>query len=387
MINHSFQYLIPTKIYFGRGLLGRIGELARKHVGGNKALIVTTAGGSMKKYGYLDKVTSSLREHGYEYVVFARVSTNPTIDVVEEGIRVFGDNSCDLIIGLGGGSAIDVAKAISLAYASNTSVKDLVHGKVKPKLAVPLIAVPTTHGTGTEVDKYAVITDPEAKLKAGIVSPKAYPVLSILDPETTITLPKKLSAGTTMDAFIHSLESMVSYSSNIMTAMYASKSIETIVEYAPKLMSNLRDIESRTMLLWASMLAGIAIDLSRTGILHALEHAVSAYHPEVHHGVGLAVLLKGWVKHILPLIEEDKLNLLARALGVKSRTSEVAEKILWLRKALELELGLRDLGVSRSELKTLVDNAYKYLSVLAENTPGKPGKDIALKILEESYEP
>ncbi len=384
MVEKSFKYLIPTKIYFGPGLLGKVGSIARKHVGGNKVLIVTTVGGSMKKYGYLDKLVGSLESEGYRVVVFAKVRTNPTIDVAEEGVRISRQEYCDLIIGLGGGSAIDVAKAIALAYASDASVRDLLYGKVKAKASLPLIAIPTTHGTGTEVDKYAVISDPETKLKAAIVSPYGYPRIAILDPEVTKTLPRRLSAATTIDAFVHALESMISYSSNIMTVLYAKEAIRVIVEYAPRLIKEPDNTDVRAMLLWASMLAGIAIDLSRTGILHALEHSVSAYYPDVHHGLGLAVLLKGWVKQILPLLSDEQRKLLAEALGVE--VSEIGEKILWLRRILGLDLGLKDLGVDRNLLEKMVDDAYKYLKVLIDNTPGKPDKDIALKLMKNSYE-
>lgn len=384
MAEKSFKYLIPTKIYFGPGLLGKVGSIARKHIGGNKVLIVTTAGGSMKKYGYLNKLVQSLGSEGYRAVVFAKVKTNPTVDVAEEGVKVFRQEYCDLIIGLGGGSAIDVAKAIALAHASDASVKDLLYNKVKARASVPLIAIPTTHGTGTEVDKYAVISDLETKLKAAIVSPYGYPRIAVLDPEITKTLPPRLSAATTIDAFVHALESMISYSSNIMTILYAKEAIRVIVEYAPRLREEPSNVDVRAMLLWASMLAGIAIDLSRTGILHALEHSVSAYYPDVHHGLGLAVLLKGWVKQILPLLSDEQKKLLAEALGVD--INGVGEKILWLRHILGLDLGLRDLGINKSLFEKMVDDAYRYLKVLIDNTPGKPDKDIALKLLEDSYE-
>ncbi|HDJ83367.1 MAG TPA: iron-containing alcohol dehydrogenase [Desulfurococcaceae archaeon] len=384
MVEKSFRYLIPTKIYFGNGMLSKVGKLARKHIGGNKVLIVTTAGGSMRRYGYLAKLLESLRAEGYHTIIFDKVRTNPTIDVAEEGVRLFQQEYCDLIIGLGGGSAIDVAKAIALAHASSTSVRDLLHGKVKAKASVPLIAIPTTHGTGTEVDKYAVITDPEIKMKAAIVSPNAYPRIAVLDPEITKTLPPGLSAATTIDAFVHALESMVSYSSNIMTVLYAKEAIKTIVEYAPKLVEDPNNVGTRAMLLWASMLAGIAIDLSRTGILHALEHSISAYYPDVHHGLGLAVLLKGWVKHILQLLDDERKTLLAQALN--ANINEIGDKILWLLRTLGFGLGLKDLGVDKDLFERMVDDAYRYLKVLIDNTPGKPGKDIALKVLEDSYE-
>ncbi len=381
---------MPTKVVFGRGVVKRVGDEVSK-LGVKRVLIVTSKGGSMKRYGYLDRVIESLSSKGIDVEVFSGVTTNPTTDIADEAAEVCRATKCECVIGLGGGSSIDVAKAVAVIMAMGGKAADyILGGDKKAEKAIPIVAIPTTHGTGTEVDRYAVLTNPKTKAKVPIVSNAIFPKVSLLDPELTVTLPAKLSAATTIDAFTHALESYIGLGSTAIVDIFAEEALREIITFAPKLLNNLSDVEIREHLLYASMCAGIAISHGRTCALHALEHAVSAYHPEVHHGIGLAALLMSWIRYEARVAPE-RLAKVARVLGVDvksvgieraaNKVIEVCENLL---EKLDMKIRLRDLGVSEGELKTLAENAYNTMRHLIDNTPGKPSIDDLVEMLRDS---
>ena len=368
----------PVKIVFGVGCIREIGKYASRL--GRKALIVTTSGGSMRKYGFLDMVSKSLEEHEVKYAIFDRVKTNPTTGIADEGTRVALEEKVDVIIGLGGGSAIDVAKAIAVTAASGGSSKNYlyIYGG-RPKEALPIIAIPTTHGTGSEVDRYAVLTDKEKKAKVSIVSDLIYPRVALLDPKLTVTLPQRLTAATTVDALAHSLEAYVARYGNRMAQIYAVEAIKEIFENAVRAYTNGNDLNARARLLWASMLAGLAINIGRTCLPHALEHPISAF-LDIHHGEGLASLLPTWIKFGL---KEEIFNTLARELGLKD-ACELYEKVASLLREIGMDKRLREYGLTEGMVEKLVDNAWTYLMPLIENNPYKVSRKDASRILLEA---
>ena len=199
-----FDYHIPTKIIFGRG---RLKELATEELPGSKALIVITNGQSMKRLGYLNQVTQYLKENGVDSVLFDKVLPNPTLAHVSEAAELARRENCDMVVGLGGGSAIDSAKAIALAATNPGNYWEYVKGREVENAALPIVAIPTTAGTGTESDPWTVITNLETNEKIGFGIKQLFPTLSIVDPELMVSVPANLTAYQGMDAFLRSIPS------------------------------------------------------------------------------------------------------------------------------------------------------------------------------------
>ncbi len=385
----SIRFNLPTKIVFERGSITKVGCEAEEL--GKKALIVITRGGSMIKFGYLGNVRLSLEARGIKYVVYNNVSSNPRVEEVEKGVEVAEKEGCDFVIGLGGGSAIDTAKAIAATLGSGKPFIKYLRKEKEVSTAYPIVAIPTTHGTGSEVDKYAVITDVERKAKLTLISRHIYPKVAILDPETTVTLPPQLTAATAFDALSHAFEAYVNRSTNRLARVFAAESMKNIIENIEHAVKHGLNIAVRTRLLWASMLAGLAIDLVRTALCHAMEHPLSAYYPHVHHGLGLTILMPAWMKFTLESAKEDFAEI-AKILGLKTEelTIDQAAKAVYdfvvdLRKKVGLNFKLRDLGVKVEDIDAMVENAFTYMKALIENNPRVPTKDELKKIYLESY--
>ena len=372
----DFNYNIPTRIVFGKGILSKVGEEVKEL--GKKALIVITSGGSMKRYGYLDKLTKSLEEASIKWVVYDKVSTNPTAETAWEAAQLVIKEACDLVIGLGGGSPIDVAKIAAASAVTHIHPRDYTLGIERVSDALPIVAIPTTHGTGTEVNRYAVLTDTRTKAKRGIASPKIYPKIAILDPELTVTLPQRLSAATTIDALSHAIESYVKNTTNKLSMMFSEEAVRNIFTYGPLQMLAPYNLEVREKLLWASMCAGIAIDIAGTTLCHGMEHPLSALF-NVHHGEGLAALLLTWAMFIRQVVKERFANL-ALILGNSGNdVDELSFKFIYaisqLVEKMNLKVRLRDFGIKEEHIDLLVENAWSFNKYNIDNSPKPVNKE------------
>lgn len=385
----TIKYHLPTHIVFERGAISTVGSEVEGL--GRKALIVITRGGSMIKYGYLGKVRLSLEEHGIKNAVYTNISPNPTVEEVEQGVEFAEKEHVDFVIGLGGGSAIDAAKAIAATLGSGKPFIKYLRKEEDISSAYPIVAIPTTHGTGTEVDKYAVVTDVERKAKVSIISLHIYPKVSILDPETTVTLPPRLTAATSFDALLHAIEAYVSRGTNKLARIFAAEAIKNIIKYLEPAVKHGINIAVRTRLLWASMMAGLAIDIARTTLCHAMEHPISAYYPNVHHGLGLAILMPAWLKYTMKAAFEDFaeianiMGLSMKTMPIKYNAQAVLNYLLDLRKTVDLNMRLSDLGVKPEDIDLFVNNAFEHLRALIENNPIIPTKEEMKKIYLEVY--
>jgi len=366
----TFDYSFPTRIIFGRNSLEKTGEVS--HEFGKKALIVTTKGGSMRRYGYLDKLIRSLEKNNIRYFIFDKVSTNPTTIIAKEASDIVVKEECDFVIGLGGGSAIDVAKIAAASSVTNIHPREYTLGIREIDDALPIVAIPTTHGTGTEVNRYAVLTDPETNAKRGIVSKKIYPRISILDPMLTLTLPTKLTAATIIDALSHAIESYVKNNATRLSMLYSEEAIIKIFRFGPHVMQNPDNINLRENLLWASMCAGKSIDINGTTMCHGLEHPISALF-NVHHGEGLATLLLPWIKYTLPAIKE-RLGRLALLLGISGSDNQelsyaFVKYLADLLISMNLNFKLRDFGIKEKHIDLLVENAISFMRYNLDSNP------------------
>lgn len=382
----KFTYFLPTKIVFGQGKINDLGDLVK---GIGKRALIVTGGKSAKSTGLLDKVVKQLDEAKIGHVHFDKIVPNPLSTTVDEGAKVAKDENCDFVIGIGGGSPIDSAKMIAVVAKSGGNCWDYTNvggGKI-PKSALPIVAIPTTHGTGTEADPFAVVTNPKTKEKIGVGFDVTFPVLSIVDPELMISLPANQTASTGMDAFYHAIESYINVNHQPTSDLLALEAISLINQYLPIAYKDGKNIEARTALAWASTAAGICETLSGCIANHALEHPVSG-HYNVTHGVGLCATGPALFEYILKDVKE-RLAKVALTMGAPSEitdTEELAkmsiELLRRLQKSVDLDVTLSKIGVERSKIKTLAADAMRTMGGLVDVTPG----NLKLKDLEEIYE-
>jgi alcohol dehydrogenase class IV len=286
MLNTSFIFNIPTRIEYGPNRFQSIGGSARSF--GEKALVVSTAGESLID---LQKECRSLLEaNGVQSVLFNRVSTNPSHTLIDEACELAINEKCDLVIGLGGGSAMDVAKTVAVAAVEHVRAWDIVEGGKLSHKPIPVIAVPTTSGTGSEVTQYAVVSNPEKKMKEGIGRREFYPVLSIVDPVLTMSMPADLTAAVGLDALTHAIEGYTTVHSNPLTDSLAETAIGLIGKSLRQAVFHPGDLGARSDMMLASMLAGIAITHADTSLAHVVGEAAGAVF-SVHHGLAVALTL------------------------------------------------------------------------------------------------
>lgn len=258
------------------------------HAGSKRPLLVTDR--FLANSGMLDAVIEQLRANGSTVTVFDGVVPNPTLSIVEHGLKVCTSNHCDAIFTVGGGSAIDTAKVIAAASTSGKALSELKGILKIRKPPLPLYVVPTTSGTGSEVTTVAVISDDESHKKAFFVDPKFIPVATALDPELLKSLPAPMTAAVGMDALTHAIEAFTSRNRFIESDRDAKLAIRLLFEFLPKVYDNGEDLQAREMVALASFLAGYAFTKSSLGMVHAISHQISA-HYNTPHGLANAVLL------------------------------------------------------------------------------------------------
>jgi alcohol dehydrogenase len=385
----NFEYFLPTRLVFGVGSVNKVGEFAKSL--GKKTLIVTGKS-STKKTGLLDRVIAILEKNGVETVVFDEIVPNPLSSTVDKGAEFANKEGCDLVIGLGGGSPVDSAKLIAVVAKDGGHCWDYTGsggGRV-PKSALPVIAIPTTHGTGTEADPFAVVTNTETDEKIGVGFDQTFPTVSIVDPEVMKTLPPYQTAATGMDAFYHAIESYINTNHQPTSDLLALEAMSLINHYLPIAYRDGNNIEARTALAWASTAAGICETLSGCIANHSLEHPISA-HYDATHGAGLCATGPAFFDYIRPHTKE-RLARVAQIMGAPESEIDIdklskmsIELIHRLQKSVDIDITLRDLGVEKSMLGRLAEDAMRTMGALVEVTPGNLKTKDLERILEMSY--
>ena len=382
----QFNCYMPTKVIFGKG---RLEELANLDMPGKKALILITCGNSMRRLGYLNRVQELLSVNGIDSVVFGKILPNPIEQHVLEAAALARKEKCDFIIGLGGGSAIDSAKATAIMVNNGEHTYwDYIKGKAEIKNKVlPIIAIPTTAGTGTETDPWTVITNTNTNEKIGFGCEQTFPLFSIVDPELTVSVPSLFTAYQGMDALFHSIEGYLSLKSQPISDLFALDSILRIATFLPKVVKNGEDLPAREQVLWASTQGGIVESLSSCISEHSLEHALSAFFPELPHGAGLVALSVPYFSKLLEL-NRDKVATrymnMAKAMGEPGTNPEdfilAIQKII---KAVGLEkLALSNWGVSPDDAEKLAENSFLAMGGLYNMDPVRLTKKDAIEILK-----
>jgi alcohol dehydrogenase len=390
----NFNYHIPTKILFGPG---KLNELATETLPGQKALIVISAGNSMKKNGYLDRVMEILRNKGIDYVLFDKILPNPIQSHVMEGASLAKEEGCDFVIGLGGGSSIDSAKSIAVMAKNPGEYWDYISGGTGKEMqitngALPIVAITTTAGTGTEADPWTVITKEETNEKIGYGNAYTFPVLSIVDPELMLTVPAHLTAYQGFDALFHSTEGYIANTATPISDAYALKSIELITKHLPACVQDGKNIEARTQVALANTLSGFVESTSSCTSEHSMEHALSAHHPELAHGAGLIILSEAYYTFFVSKVP-DRFIAMARAMGVDVDSLPLEERPLSFVKALvELQkncgvesLRISDYGIKKEDIPSLAENAIQTMGGLFSQDPYTLSLEETIEIMTNAY--
>lgn len=371
----DFEFHNPVHLLVGRGKVGLAGETVAKY--GKRAIIVTS--GSSGRTGLLKRVTDSLVAQGVTYMVFDKVQQNPLTTMAVEGAKLARHEECDVVLGLGGGSSMDAAKAIALLSVNDGDINEYVFGKPASG-ALPLVLITTTAGTGSEGNCIAVLTNPENNDKKGMKSPYTYAKVSIVDPELMMTLSPRTIAATGMDAMFHAVEAYVSVKNNPVTDAISLQAVKLLNDYLPKVYKNPQDIASWEQVALANTLAGMSIDAAGTTLPHGMEHPLSGLY-NVVHGQGLAALFLEIMKFNYRAVPQRYADI-AKTMGrnVEGLTTEEAAKksidgMRELLASVDLALTLTNLGVQRKDIDWLTDNAFKTMKAAIGNNPRPASPD------------
>lgn len=360
----SFQMYVPTRILFGAGQLASLHSQA---LPGKNAMIVISNGKSVRENGALAKTEEQLRLAGVSTVLFDKIMANPLKSTVMEGAACARENGCDFLVALGGGSVMDASKAIAAMATNDGDLWDYVaggtgKGKALENEPLPLVAITTTAGTGSEVDQYGVISNDETKEKIGFGGPDSlFPRLAVVDPELMTSVPPKFTAYQGFDALFHSVECYIAAPANLMSDMYALTAIEHIGTYLARAVKDGTDMEAREHVAFANTLSGVVMTLSGCTSEHSMEHAMSAYHHDLPHGAGLIMLSKAYFTHFIEKHAcDERFIRMAKALG-KPDASAPQDFITALADLQEqcgvADLKMSDYGIRPEEFMTLARNA------------------------------
>ncbi len=287
MAQKAFEFRAPPRILFGPGVSQRVGEVARD-LGCRRALVVT--GPVLAKTGYPGQVVDSLSSAGLTAAIFAEIDAEPTVRHVEQGLAALKENECDLVVALGGGSPMDAAKAIAVMAANPGSIADYAGTEKIKGGRLPLIAISTTAGTGSEVTRFAVITDEATNVKMLINSTVLIPDAAVDDPLLTVSMPPRVTASTGMDALTHAIESYISRHSQPLSDTLALSAIRRIAAHLRRAWAEPENLEARTEMMLGALEAGLSFGNSSVALVHGMARPLGAYF-HIPHGLANAMLL------------------------------------------------------------------------------------------------
>lgn len=285
--NRTFSYELPTKIEFGAGISGRVPERVEE-CGGGRVLLVADPG--VLAAGVVDKVTDALENASMPYVLFSDIEPEPEARSIVDGVELARSEGCDAVVGIGGGSALDSAKSIAVMLENEGHIRDYAGQNLVPNPGVPMIGLPTTAGTGSEVTIWSVISEKEEKVKYGVGSPYMTATIAMCDPELTLTLPPHITASTGIDALAHALESYVNKTTQPISEALSIRAMELIAKSLRTAVVAGENLEARSDMLLASLSAALAFNPTRLGLAHALVMPIGANY-KIPHSVGVAILL------------------------------------------------------------------------------------------------
>lgn len=360
---HIFGMHVPTKVIIGRGSIAKLKDVAPLY--GKKALLLTT-GEDLKKVGTLDRALNYLDEARVKVVVDNTIEPNPKTYNIDNAVRIMLYEECDFVIGLGGGSSMDAAKAVALVAKNGGSINDyILDGKKaneEQTETYPTICVTTTAGTGSEVTNIAVITDPITKEKPGFGHYCMYPNVSIVDADLTLTLPIGVTAGTGVDVFYHAMEAYVATVATPFTDLCALEAMKLVKGNLYSVYKDAQDIEARTQMAWANTLAGLCITSSSTVAIHAIGHSVSGI-TDVSHAWGLSTIAKAYLDYSYDA-NIERYATISRILGAPESLSDneaarrCGEYFLNFLNDFNMPTSLSDVGLGEKYIDKIVNDTF-----------------------------
>ena len=387
----NFSFYNPTRILFGAGELN---NLHKQTMPGKKALLLISNGKSTKVNGSLDRTIEQLEKASIEYAIFDKIMENPYKSVVMEGAAFAQKNACDFILALGGGAVLDASVAIAAMATNPGDLWDYVFGgtgKAMPlkNPGLPIVTIATTSGTGSEINCWGVISNPDTNEKIGFGAPELVPVLAIVDPELMRTVPARYTAYQGFDALFHNTDVMISNGVNILSEAIALSAIENITKYLPRAVRDGNDMEAREHVAYGSTLAGITMQLTSTTAEHSMEHSMSAYHHNLPHGAGLIMISKAFYEFFIERHACDEQFIkMAKAMGIEN--ADKPEDFITALVKLQEDCGVADLkmsdyGFKKEESMTLARGARSMQGGLFLANPCEMTDEDCAGIFDKSY--
>lgn len=360
----NFSWEVPTRIHFGTNICAEAMAKEKDSIQRQNVLLVYT-GRTLKANGTLDKVKKLLMENGATSVLtYCGHGANPEVREAEEAGKIIQENDINLLVALGGGSAIDLTKGASVAAASNIRLSEyLVKGIPAPDNVLPIIAMPTTAGTGSELSKGAILSDKSLKIKGGIRGKSLAPEVAIVDAVFTWSMPKKLTMETGFDALAHAIESYLSKRANLISETLSLQTIRLIGENLPKLNKDLEDHEAREKISYASMLMGMNLYNVGNCLPHRMQYPIGAL-TGTSHAVGLAALYPVWIGKEYTVCPE-KVTAVFQELLKKTISSAIAAEEAMRKFLTEIRIyqSLAELGVQKKDIPVMIEKLCGDLSV------------------------
>ncbi len=368
----------PNRILFGIGASREIGKEA-KALGGTKVLFVTDPG--VVNSGLVPSLRTNLEEAGMKIFLFDRVEPEPSASLVDESAQLAKKNGVDVVVGVGGGSSLDIAKGASLLASNPGNVLDYCGLDLIPKRGLPKILVPTTAGTGSEVTRVFVLTDKKDNIKKVVFSNYALAELALVDPMLTLSMPSKVTADSGMDALVHAIETYVSMNATPFSDLLASKAIELIARYLPMAFGKGENIEARYHMSLASLLAGMAFASGGLGAVHALAYPLGTeYH--LPHGRSNAIM-RPHIMEFNSIGNRSRYALIAEMMGKREATTDLrtgvakaVEAVIQLLDDVQIPYHLKDYGIPKEAIPRLVEGGMKQARLFVPNPRDLREKDV-----------
>jgi len=383
----SFTVTQPTRIQFGVGSINNLAKTIQEFNGSKVFLVIDPA---LNKTGITSQITAPLDNAGLPYVIYDTIDPEPGLKLADKGYKLAKSSGCDCVIGAGGGSAMDVAKAVAILLTNGGKAADYLGLDKIAKPGVPKIMVPTSAGTGAEVTFTAVFINEKTGSKGGMNGAPLYPEAAILDPMLTLSLPPKITASTGIDALTHALEAYTSTQAHTISEMYSLEAIKLISQNLPKAYANGSNLEARSALLMGSLLGGKALATAGVGLVHAMAYPMGGMFG-IAHGLANAILLPYVIEYNL-IGNMEKYATLAAILGKKTTdmtTREAAERCVEALFELNADVGipgtLQDIDIPVEQLPEMARIALTVTRPV-ENNPRQPTLDDVIHIYQMAYE-
>lgn len=376
-----YELEIPTKIYFGRGIAFQALAEEKDFLSGN-VLIVTT-GRSLNRLGYVEKLKKELQNlpNVKSVAIYDQISANPQLQEITKAAEKGKENRTDIVVGFGGGSAIDAAKAVAAVIGTGNSVETFFYRHIEPdERTLPVVAIPTTAGTGSELSKAAILSDYEKHKKGGVRGKNLYPKLAIVDSVFTETVPLHITMETGFDVLAHAIESYVSKVASPFTKILSEQVISTAGKALMELEEDIQNKEAREKMSYASMIMGINLGNASTAMPHRLQYPLGAY-TKTSHGSGLAAIYPTWIYYEYTVNSETIRKVLEQLTGKEPTNAEQASGLMKdFLKQLQLPVSIRELGVKENMLSILAEDVSGNLA----NDPLAETENIIYKIYERA---